>query len=142
MQRNLIITVVMMAFLFGLNSCLPQDKQAKQTFVNLAEINAKIERKEGPSEVLEKEAAGSEAEKEGPVRKTIVPPKGAGNEYLKSFTPTEPAAPEAYEGEGILLNFDNADIYICGQEAACTALKSKIESVNPKNSTFFIEDFH
>jgi len=39
-------------------------------------------------------------------------------------------------------NFDDADIYICGQGVACNALQEKIEASKPTNHHFFVEDFH
>ena len=39
-------------------------------------------------------------------------------------------------------NFDDADIYMCGQGVACDALHETILKTNPQNCNFFIEDFH
>lgn len=39
-------------------------------------------------------------------------------------------------------NFDDADIYMCGQGVACDALHKTILKTNPQNYNFFIEDFH
>ena len=40
------------------------------------------------------------------------------------------------------LDFTDADVYICGQEVACSALKNAIESTTPHGVHFFIEAFH
>jgi len=40
------------------------------------------------------------------------------------------------------LDFNNADIYVCGQEKACNDLIKKINSINPKDCNFYIEGFH
>jgi len=40
------------------------------------------------------------------------------------------------------LDFNNADVYVCGQEVACTALQDKVKSTNPENCNFFVEAFH
>lgn len=40
------------------------------------------------------------------------------------------------------LDFNNADVYACGQEIACNSLVEKIRAQNPKNCNFFIEAFH
>ncbi|QQR82839.1 FAD-dependent oxidoreductase [Candidatus Campbellbacteria bacterium] len=40
------------------------------------------------------------------------------------------------------LNFDNSDVYICGQGVACTALLEKIKATHPTDCTFFVEAFH
>ncbi len=42
--------------------------------------------------------------------------------------------------EGI--DFNNADVYACGQEVACNSLVEKIKAQNPENCHFFIEAFH
>lgn len=39
-------------------------------------------------------------------------------------------------------NFDNSDVYVCGQEAACSQLVEKIKSTAPADCSFFIEGFH
>lgn len=39
-------------------------------------------------------------------------------------------------------DFNNADVYICGQESACDELKSTILAHNPVDCAFFIEGFH
>jgi NAD(P)H-flavin reductase len=39
-------------------------------------------------------------------------------------------------------DFNNADVYICGQTVACEALEKKIKNTNPYNCQFFVEDFH
>lgn len=39
-------------------------------------------------------------------------------------------------------DFTNADVYICGQEVACSALRTAIEAKHPQNTKFFIEAFH
>lgn len=39
-------------------------------------------------------------------------------------------------------DFNNSDIYVCGQEQACLDLVDKIKSKNPQGCEFFIEGFH
>ncbi len=39
-------------------------------------------------------------------------------------------------------NFNDSDIYMCGQGNACDALTETIKSKNPQNITFFTEAFH
>jgi NAD(P)H-flavin reductase len=39
-------------------------------------------------------------------------------------------------------DFNNSDIYVCGQELACNELVAKIKSKEPTNCGFFIESFH
>lgn len=63
------------------------------------------------------------------------------------YVVSEPQDP-AYPYIGYIQNhvndfdFTNADIYLCGQEEACTALKETITAKNPQNTTFFTEAFH
>ncbi|MFA6999606.1 MAG: FAD-dependent oxidoreductase [Candidatus Paceibacterota bacterium] len=40
------------------------------------------------------------------------------------------------------LDFNNSDVYVCGQEKACSDLVSKVNSMNPQDCSFFIEAFH
>jgi NAD(P)H-flavin reductase len=40
------------------------------------------------------------------------------------------------------LDFNNSDVYVCGQEKACSDLVNKINSLNPKDCNFYIEGFH
>ena len=39
-------------------------------------------------------------------------------------------------------DFNNADVYVCGQEKVCEDLVSKVKSMEPKDCNFFIEGFH
>jgi phenol/toluene 2-monooxygenase (NADH) P5/A5 len=39
-------------------------------------------------------------------------------------------------------DFNNADVYMCGQEKACAALTETINAKNPAGATFFTEAFH
>ena len=39
-------------------------------------------------------------------------------------------------------NFDNSDVYVCGQEIACDALVESVRQHNPSNCQYFIEGFH
>ncbi len=39
-------------------------------------------------------------------------------------------------------DFNNADVYMCGQGMACKALEDEIKKTTPQNCNFFIEDFH
>ncbi len=40
------------------------------------------------------------------------------------------------------LDFNDADVYACGQEVACDSLVAKIKEQNPEGCNFFIEAFH
>lgn len=39
-------------------------------------------------------------------------------------------------------DFNNADVYMCGQGVACKGLEDVIKKLDPQNCSFFIEDFH
>ncbi len=39
-------------------------------------------------------------------------------------------------------DFNNADVYVCGQEAACLSLVETVKIKNPINCGFFVEGFH
>lgn len=40
------------------------------------------------------------------------------------------------------VDFNDTDVYVCGQQIACDQLVEKINAQNPSNCTFFIEAFH
>ena len=111
MRRNSIFSLLLIFFLVGLSGCLAASQKNDKNWVDLSEINAKIQRGEKASSVLEKDTGETQNGEQGPGTKEIPAPQGAQNEYLKSFAPSEPTIPAAYQGEGILLNFDNADIF-------------------------------
>lgn len=39
-------------------------------------------------------------------------------------------------------DFNNSDVYVCGQDSACNELIEKVKASNPNNCQFFIEGFH
>lgn len=57
-------------------------------------------------------------------------------------------APESTFAKGYIqdfigdLDFNNSDVYVCGQEKACNDLVSKVKSLEPSDCSFFIEGFH
>lgn len=56
---------------------------------------------------------------------------------------TQSEFPTGYIQENIsACDFNNADVYMCGQGIACKALEESIRATNPQNCNFFIEDFH
>ena len=40
------------------------------------------------------------------------------------------------------LDFNQSDVYVCGQGVACTALTEAVAATEPQQCNFFIEDFH
>lgn len=62
--------------------------------------------------------------------------------YVVSDT-TQTTYPSGYIQNHISsYDFNDTDIYICGQGVACTALEAAINATAPQNHHFFIEDFH
>lgn len=39
-------------------------------------------------------------------------------------------------------DFNHADVYVCGQEAACNGLVDAVKATNPTDVEFFVEGFH
>jgi phenol/toluene 2-monooxygenase (NADH) P5/A5 len=39
-------------------------------------------------------------------------------------------------------DFNNSDVYVCGQEKACTELVDRVRLMNPEDCHYFIEAFH
>lgn len=39
-------------------------------------------------------------------------------------------------------NFDNSDVYVCGQVVACDGLVATVKQQSPSNCTFLVEGFH
>ncbi len=63
--------------------------------------------------------------------------------YVVSRNTLDSKIPKGYLQDHIGgMDFNNADVYVCGQEAACVALTEKIKHQNPVNCSFFIEGFH
>jgi len=42
----------------------------------------------------------------------------------------------------VTFDFNNSDVYVCGQESACQELVEKVKATNPTGCAFFIEAFH
>jgi len=66
------------------------------------------------------------------VKYIISRPKNSNSEYLSGYIQDNI---EQYD-------FNNSDIYICGQEKACNQLQEKILEKKTINYKFFIEGFH
>jgi NAD(P)H-flavin reductase len=65
------------------------------------------------------------------------------NTYVVSQPNTDSEFKEGYIQDHVEgLNFNNSDVYVCGQEIACNALVEKVKITNPKNCNLFIEAFH
>lgn len=63
--------------------------------------------------------------------------------YVVSDKDAEGQYPVGYVQDHLVgLNFDNTDVYTCGQKVACESLVETVESTKPTNCTFLVEDFH
>jgi NAD(P)H-flavin reductase len=63
--------------------------------------------------------------------------------YVVSAKDGESIHPTGYIQDHIDdMDFSNADVYVCGQEIACTGLQEKVKESKPENCSFFVEDFH
>lgn len=63
--------------------------------------------------------------------------------YVLSAPTTQTPYPRGYIQDHLSeFDFNDADVYVCGQGVACDDLIAKIKSFKPKNCDFFVEDFH
>ncbi|MBU0728267.1 MAG: type II secretion system secretin GspD [Proteobacteria bacterium] len=110
----LLLAIIIPQFMF-LGGCgLQKDKLAK-TWVDLEEINKEIVKsKEQIALVDSADVEGEDRDDEAdePKIKDLTSLAGGGNPYLENLSGPEELDPEkTMQGEGVLLNFDNADIY-------------------------------
>lgn len=97
--------------------CTPHNIQKHKTWINLDEISKNVARDKKPAAGLlstdrERAAAKKQEVKSGPKIRDLSSSDNTDNPYLKSMTGQKPQVKgEAVEGEGVMLNFDNADIY-------------------------------
>ncbi len=97
--------------------CTPHTTQTHKTWINLDEISKNVARDKKPTAGLlsadrERAAAGEQEVKSGPKIRDLSSSDNTDNPYLKSMTGQKTQIKgEAVEGEGVMLNFDNADIY-------------------------------
>lgn len=63
--------------------------------------------------------------------------------HVVSKLPEDSTIPRGYIQDHIDgFDFNNSDVYVCGQEKACNDLVQKIKLINPSYCSFFIEGFH
>lgn len=105
--QQILLKILISFLLFSVWSCA----QKERTWVDVAAISEQIERGEAPSTSLDsgliKEDVGEETARD----RDFTTDKGGDNPYLKGFEKVEKHETKAPSGDGILLNFDNADIY-------------------------------
>lgn len=105
------IGIILAVLLLMVSGCQPRPEAPGKNWVDLDEISGNVERPVSASTVLEKDAA-QVAKPEEPGKKDVTPPAtGNKNSKLSPFSPKPREVPEELAGEGVLLNFDNADIY-------------------------------
>ena len=69
--------------------------------------------------------------------------KNIKTKYIVSNPNEESSFPKGYIQNYIDdLDFNNSDVYVCGQEVACHDLIEKVKSKNPTDCEFFVEAFH
>ncbi len=106
---------VLLPLLFLLPGCVgrqPRSVERDGAWLNIGEIASRVTHEERAATVLDQEqdkGAGKGAAQEEPPAIVLGPAQE--NPFLKRSEPTEPAPPPELRGEGVLLNFDNADIY-------------------------------
>jgi general secretion pathway protein D len=107
--------LMVVAGILLLVGCSPHNIQKHKTWINLDEISKNVSKaKEQADELLPPGDAGTEEQevKPGPKIRDLSSSDSTDNPYLKSMTGQKPQEKgEAVEGEGVMLNFDNADIY-------------------------------
>lgn len=63
--------------------------------------------------------------------------------HVVSQLPEGATLPKGYIQDHIDgFDFNNSDVYVCGQEKACDELVQKVKLTNPDDCSFFIEGFH
>lgn len=112
--RKTFTLLAILACLF-LSGCLTKKPPQHKTWVDLADISGKVV--ETKKDIASQHLEDDQKQAEGGVDKTpktrdLSSDKEAANQYMKGMKGVK-AAPdgEGIEGEGVMLNFDNADIY-------------------------------
>lgn len=98
-----------------LSSCLAQNAKPHRTWVDLNEISGNVtqtKRDIANRQLDEDQKQGKDAADKSPKTRDLSAGEDVGNPYLKELSgaKTTPSG-EGIEGEGVMLNFDNADIY-------------------------------
>ncbi len=115
-NRTTVWLYTLLPLLLLLSGCMgrqPQSVKTNEAWLNIGEIAARVTHKARQTTVLdqEQEEGGGKKAAQAEEPPAIVLGSAQGNPLLKRSEPTEPAPPPELRGEGVLLNFDNADIY-------------------------------
>lgn len=116
MMRLKTCGLIVIAFLFLLISgCAKSNHESHGTWINVADINDTVVKNQKDKALLTTDEEPSDAEKDKVEQKTRDLSSTVGkpvNPYLQQMKGPAPLdAKKTQEGEGIMLNFDNADIY-------------------------------
>ena len=116
--RNKSLFMVVAVLLLVLNGCSPENvRQKHQTWINLDKISKNVSKtKKKTTDLLTKKGENASVEDKmanlGPRIRDLSSKDNTNNPYLKSIGGRKPQEKgEAVQGEGVMLNFDNADIY-------------------------------
>lgn len=135
--RNKVLYMLLMAIILG--GCSQVNTSEHRTWFDLVEINDNVMRtkQEAPAEPPvdgDIESNGQSAV-ETPRLRDLSSKDNSGNHYLDAMTAKPPERKgDAVEGEGVMLNFDNADIYEVIQVVSETLGLSYIIDPNVKGS--------
>ncbi len=111
-SRYILVTLALAILLLALGCSTPMTKEAgRRSSLDLADINSRIKKPEAKSSHLDVGDAVAAPDKSEKIRDLSVS-EDATNPYLSELSaPPVVQNPDADKGEGVLLNFDNADIY-------------------------------
>jgi len=109
---KVLVWITVLSFIFSAG-CVPKNEQKHKTWMDLAKVNENIlkAKREAPLNLPEESDLNRSID-EGPRVRDLSETKDTGNSYLQEVTKSKalhkgvPA-----KGEGVMLNFDNADIY-------------------------------
>lgn len=87
------------------------EKEGMAPYIDLEEIRMKIIKVQDPSAVLEADTVKKDTVRQQPRVQDLTIETAGVNDYLKGLSSLGIQQPSAGHGEGLLLNFDNADIY-------------------------------
>lgn len=111
-SRYILVTLALAILLLALGCSTPMTKEpGRRSSLDLADINSRIKKPEAKSSHLDVGDAVAAPDKSEKVKDLSVS-EDATNPYLSELSaPPAVQNPDADKGEGVLLNFDNADIY-------------------------------
>ncbi len=111
--KNVLVSTLCLAFIILISSCASKEGRSPRTWIDLAKAKESIQEvKEKPALDLPDDIDYGISQDEGPRVRDLSKKKGADNPFLKDVAKQATSNQgESIEGEGVMLNFDNADIY-------------------------------